>query len=89
MTFSVEGQDDPDGVAAGTRCIIGSATNSCSSQWVDPPYEIRVPGILDSCDGQDSTAEDCIPFAGGRLMVRYIGGELDTYVWQVRQPDVP
>ncbi|MCB8979545.1 MAG: hypothetical protein H6657_19215 [Ardenticatenaceae bacterium] len=38
MAFGVSGQPDPDGIT--TRCRAGS----CPTQWVDPPYAIKVPG---------------------------------------------
>lgn len=90
MTFSVAGQEDPDGVPAGTRCIIGS---NCSSQWVNPPYEIKVPGDVDNCDLSNTDWEyrrdNCTPFYGGRLIARYIAGETDTYAWQVQLTGLP
>ncbi|HEX6387532.1 MAG TPA: hypothetical protein VF177_22925 [Anaerolineae bacterium] len=83
MTFGVAGQDDPDGVPAGVRCLPGQ----CASQWVDPPYEIKVPGILDDCDWQNPTAEDCTPFYGGLLMVRSDAGSGNSFTWQIPVPD--
>ena len=95
MTFSVEGQDDPDGVVAGTRCIIGSSTNGCGSKWVAPPYEIKVPGDVDDCDWAIQATDPvyrrdfCTPFYGGRLVARYIAGEADTYAWQIQLTGLP
>lgn len=77
--FAVAGQDDPDGIAEGVRCIPGF----CASQWVDPAYQITIPGTLGSCDWQNQTPESCTPFHGGRLMVRYDGGLADTYTWEI------
>jgi hypothetical protein len=85
MTFAQSGQDDPDGVADGVRCKPGS----CNTQWVDPPYEITVPGELDNCDPQNPTQEDCTPFYGGRLVARYQGGLHDTYGWQITLSGLP
>ena len=79
MAFGVTGQDDPDGVAAGVRCLPGS----CQSQWVEPAYQITIPGDLSNCDWQNPTPETCTPFYGGRLMVRMDGGFSDTYAWQL------
>ena len=79
MAFAVSGQDDPDGVAEGVRCVPGS----CQTQWVNPGYQITIPGDLSNCDWQNPTAEDCTPFYGGRLMVRYDGGLSDTYAWEL------
>ena len=79
MPFAVAGQDDPDGVAEGVRCVPGS----CQTQWVDPAYQITIPGDLSNCDWQNPTEEACTPFFGGRLMVLYDGGFSDTYAWQI------
>ena len=77
--FAVAGQDDPDGVAEGIRCVPGS----CQTQWVEPTYQITIPGDLSNCDWQNPNAQDCTPFYGGRLMVRYDGGFSDTYAWEL------
>ena len=79
MTFGVPGQDDPDGVPAGVRCLPGQ----CASQWVSPSYEITVPGELEDCDWQNPMPADCTPFYGGRLMVRSDAGSGNTFVWDV------
>ncbi|MAT42180.1 MAG: hypothetical protein CL609_07550 [Anaerolineaceae bacterium] len=79
MAFGVRGQDDPDGIASGVRCLPGS----CPTQWVSPAYNITVPGDLDNCNFENPAMEDCTPFVGGRLFVRYDGGFGDTVVWQV------
>lgn len=76
LTFGA-GDPDPDGVSG--RCLPGS----CNNQWVNPSYEIEIPGILDNCDWENPTQADCTPFYGGYLMVRYNGGPGDTHVWQV------
>jgi hypothetical protein len=79
MAFGVAGQDDPDGVAEGVRCLPGD----CQTLWVDPPYQITVPGDLSNCDWENPTPLACTPFYGGRLMVRMIGGTSDTYAWEL------
>ncbi len=76
MSFG-DGDPDPDGVSG--RCKPGS----CDNRWVNPAYEVQIPGILDNCDWENPTQEDCTPFYGGYLMVRYNGGPGDTHVWQV------
>ncbi|MFZ1397274.1 MAG: hypothetical protein WAS33_10275 [Candidatus Promineifilaceae bacterium] len=78
MAFAVAGQDDPDGIAEGVRC-----TSFCNDQWIEPAYQITIPGDLSSCDWQNPTPETCTPFHGGRLMVWYDGGFADTYAWQI------
>ena len=85
MAFGVAGQDDPDGVAEGVRCSPGS----CQTQWVDPAYQITVPGDLSNCDYDNPTMEDCTPFFGGRLVVRYDGGFSDTYGWEIAIEGLP
>lgn len=79
MSFG-EGDPDPDGVSG--RCAPGS----CNNMWVDPSYEIKIPGNLDNCDWENPIPEDCTPFSGGYLMVRYYGGLGDTHVWQMSLP---
>ena len=83
MAFGVTGQPDPDGVT--TRCRPGS----CPTQWVNPPYAITVPGDLSECNYNSPTMEDCTPFFGGRLVVRYDGGFSDTYGWQITIEGLP
>lgn len=39
LTFSEPGVDDPDGVPAGTRCLIGD----CFTQFIEPPYRLDLP----------------------------------------------
>lgn len=85
MSFGVNGQDDPDGVAEGTRCLPGG----CDNQWIDPAYRIIVPGDMDDCDYDNPTMEDCTPFFGGRLVVRYDGGFADTYGWGITIEGLP
>ncbi|MBK8902650.1 MAG: PKD domain-containing protein [Anaerolineaceae bacterium] len=82
MAFAVTGQDDADGVAEDVRCKPGG----CPTQWVEPAYQITVPGDLSSCDWQNPTAEACTPFYGGRLMAYYDGGFSDTYAWELSVP---
>lgn len=84
MTFGAGGED-PDGVSG--RCLPGS----CNNQWVDPSYEIKIPGNLDDCDWENTAGdwEDCTPFYGGRLMARYIGGNGDTYGWRISVTGLP
>ncbi|MBK8906060.1 MAG: hypothetical protein IPM53_33080 [Anaerolineaceae bacterium] len=83
MAFGVTNQADPDGIT--TRCRPGN----CPTQWVDPPYAIKVPGDLSNCDYSDPTMEDCTPFFGGRLVVRYDGGFSDTFGWQITVEGLP
>lgn len=82
FTFA-DGDPDPDGVSG--RC----RPPDCNNQWVNPSYEIEIPGILDNCDWDNPTQEDCTPFYGGRLMARYIGGNGDTYGWQISVTGLP
>ena len=79
MAFAVADQDDPDGVPEGVRCVPWL----CDNQWIDPAYQITIPGDLSNCDWQNPTAEDCTPFYGGRLMVLYDGGFSETYTWEL------
>jgi hypothetical protein len=84
LTFGAGGTD-PDGVDG--RCPIGL----CQNMWIDPPYQIQLPDLTSACDPTNPDPQACTPFYGGRLMARYIGGQADTYVWQVNaeegQPD--
>ena len=91
MAFGVAGQDDPDGVAEGVRCRPGScnANGNIDSGWVQPAYQITVPGDLSNCDYDNPTMEDCTPFVGGRLVVRYDGGFSDTYGWEISVEGLP
>lgn len=96
MTFGVAGQIDPDGVPADPTAGPGARTclpGSCNNQWVDPPYQILVPGILDNCDWQNTDPtyirDNCTPFYGGRLIARYIGGQYDSYGWEIRLTGLP
>lgn len=83
LTFSVPGVDDPDGVPAGTRCIIGN----CWTQFIEPPYRLDIPTHVPlGCTPQQ---EGCTPFPGGRLMARYGGGLFDTYMWHIEIPADP
>ena len=36
-----------------------------------------------NCDPRNPTMKDCTPFAGGRLMARFAGGDYDSYGWDV------
>ena len=72
---------DPDGVPTTSRCLPGS----CHDEWTDPPYQIKLPNGTEDCDFSNPTPEDCTPFYGGKLMVRYEGGRQDTYGWQLTQ----
>lgn len=82
LTFGA-GDPDPDGVSG--RCLPGS----CDNRWVNPSYQIEIPGILDNCNWNSPTQKDCTPFYGGRLMARYIGGGADTYGWQISVTGLP
>jgi Flp pilus assembly protein TadG len=87
LSFAVNGQTDPDGVT--TRC----RPPNCNNQWVSDnnaaPYRITIPGDLSNCDYDNQTMEDCTPFFGGRLVVRYDGGFADTYGWQISVEGLP
>jgi len=84
---------DPDG--HGGRCRPGT----CTTRWVEPPYEIEVPGDLENCnkralppDGNinaDPDSKPCIPFYGGRLIARYRTGHSDVYGWEISLSGVP
>lgn len=78
------GSTDPDGVASNSRCI-----PNCNNQWVNPAYEIKVPGNLAACDYTPGDIDDCTPFYGGRLMVSYQGGLADTIGWQISLSGLP
>lgn len=84
-TFGQDGVPDPDGVPAGVRCLPGN----CQDEWVDPAYEIVVPGLMENCDSADEMDDDCLPFYGGTLMVRYAASELDTSTWEIMETAVP
>lgn len=84
LTFAVPGQDDPDGVADGVRCLPGS----CQTQWISPSYQIQVPTLTNNCfDNPDPQV--CTPFYGGRLIARYDAGVHDSYGWEVTGPITP
>lgn len=83
LTFGQNGVPDPDGGTG--RCRPGS----CGTRWVEPAYEITIPGVLDNCDYENPTADECTPFYGGRLMARYIGGSHDTFGWEIRLNGLP
>lgn len=86
LSFGVSGTTDGDGIPANSRsCLPGG----CNDEWVTPPYEIKVPGILDNCDYLNPNPQDCTPFYGGRLIARYNGGFSDTYQWEVRLEGLP
>ena len=86
LTFGAS-DPDPDGVGLLDRCQPGS----CNMLWVDPPYQIQLPDLTSACDPANPDQQICTPFYGGRLMAHYIGGQADTYAWQVNaeegQPD--
>ncbi|MCB8925703.1 MAG: hypothetical protein H6652_08770 [Ardenticatenaceae bacterium] len=84
-SFGVSGQDDPDGVAEGVRCLPGN----CNNQWVSPSYQITVPGNLDNCDYDNPTMDECTPFYGGRLMARFNQGINNLHTWQISLPQEP
>lgn len=87
MTFSQPGVDDPDGIPAGTRCIIGD----CWTEWIEPPYAIQVPTLDDNCTDPSDPAQQnvCNPFYGGRLIASYQGGLNDTYHWNINLNGLP
>lgn len=76
---------DPDGVAEGVRCEPGS----CNAQWVEPAYELVIPGLIDDCDYSNPDPASCTPFYGGRLMARYVGGLYDSFGWEIRLNGLP
>ena len=77
MVFAQPGVPDPDGKTG--RCLPGPA---CNAKFVDPPYEIYVPMYIGDCTSP--RAEQCPPFPGGRLMVRYNSGVFDSFHWNVK-----
>ena len=81
LEFGV-GPIDPDGVPVSSRCDLSSG--GCNNQWIDPAYQITVPGNTENCDYSNPTAADCTPFYGGRLFASYDGGLYDTYGWEVK-----
>ena len=84
LTFADPGVDDPDGVAAGTRCTLGGPDgDNCNNVWTTPAYQINIPGDLSNCDFLNPTQADCTPFMGGRLMVDLNGGIYDTHAWDI------
>lgn len=82
------------------RCFPGGSNPSggdlydCQDRWVNPPYAIQIP-TLDptACSGLDPSDPEyqnvCTPFVGGRLVVRYTGGQNDTYGWMIRLKGLP
>ncbi len=73
--------------AGGGRCVVGN----CNDRWVNPAYEIRVPGDVENCTNPNANPlpPSCIPFYGGRLVASYRGGMHDTYGWEVRITGAP
>ncbi|MCP4363459.1 MAG: hypothetical protein GY796_36120 [Chloroflexi bacterium] len=82
-TFAQSGVSDPDGQTR--NCVPGN----CHDIWVNPPYQIKVPGDTSNCDYNNPDPDDCTPFYGGRLMASYHGGGQDTYGWQITVSGVP
>jgi hypothetical protein len=70
MTFGTG--TDADGEPSSSRCF-----PNCDNQWLNPPYQIIVPGDQEGCE------PNCTPFYGGRLIASYDGGASDTYVWEI------
>ncbi len=87
LTFA-DGGTDPDGVPANSRCQF-SNTPRCQNQWVDPPYQIKIPGDTSNCDYGIPNDPDCVPFYGGRLTAFYKAGRTDTYGWQITVTGLP
>ena len=86
-TFYHDTDPDPDGLGD-TRCDLGGSPG-CNNQWVEPAFNITVPGDLSSCDYQNPNQDDCTPFYGGRFMVNYNGGTYDSYGWQIQLSGLP
>ncbi|MCA9874408.1 MAG: Tad domain-containing protein [Anaerolineales bacterium] len=84
--ISYGGGTDPDG-----RCFDGgnSYNGECNNKWVDPRYEIIVPGDPENCFTHPTRGTQCIPFYGGRLIARYNAGNHDTYGWQINVTGLP
>jgi hypothetical protein len=84
MSFGSDWRNHPDRSAdynVSGRCSIGG----CNNQWVLPAYKLRVPTYdADRCASDPTNQDVCTPFFGGRLTANYIGGNHDTYGWQVR-----
>lgn len=88
-TFGAPGTADPDN----PRCFEWEkVTNDpfvCGSQWAD--YEIDLPGAQEGCDWSNPAAlpQQCTPFYGGRLVVRYRGGFTDSFGWWISVEGLP
>lgn len=85
LTFAQPGIDDPDGVPDGVRCAPGS----CNAQWINPAYQLKLPGNLEACFEEEPKYGDCVPFYGGTLMMRYAAGEQDTFAIEIRSGHAP
>ncbi|HID54461.1 MAG TPA: hypothetical protein EYP41_20785, partial [Anaerolineae bacterium] len=83
-----DGGTDPDGVPANSRCQY-SSNPPCQDRWVDPPYQITIPGDTSNCDYSTPGDPDCVPFYGGRLIAHYKAGNHDTYGWQITVTGLP
>ena len=81
LTFGTPGEADPDGIASGIRCLPGS----CSDQWIDPAYQIKIPESLEVCPSFATFTGGCTPFSGGTLMIRYDIGSFDASTWEITQ----
>ncbi|MFZ0548433.1 MAG: Tad domain-containing protein, partial [Candidatus Promineifilaceae bacterium] len=75
----------PDGQTG--RCVIGN----CNDQFVNPPYEIKIPTLGDSCTNPSDPSQQnvCNPFYGGRLTASYDSGTSDTYHWEISLNGLP
>lgn len=78
--------DDPDLLPGQSRnCRPGT----CNDLWITPPYRIDVPTMSPDCVDMQTTPQQCTPFHGGWLMVRYLPNRTDTMTWRVELPELP
>lgn len=78
--------NDPDLLPGQSRnCRPGT----CNDLWITPPYRIDVPTMSPDCVDMQTTPQQCTPFHGGWLMVRYLPNRTDTMTWRVELPELP
>ncbi|MBE2223701.1 MAG: hypothetical protein IAF02_19330 [Anaerolineae bacterium] len=85
LSFGNTGTIDPDGIPADNRCLPGL----CNDEWIEPAYQIQLPDFTEECDVSAPDPQKCVPFLGGRLMASFIGGQHDTYAWEIELPPEP